>query len=332
MDYEKFMQQAILLAQKYRFTTKPNPVVGALILDKNEVICQGAHEQYGGAHAEVNCLNQLKKLNITNTENLTLICTLEPCNHFGKTPPCTDAIIASGIKRVVIGSDDPNPKVSGTGIKKMVENGIEVIEDVLRQETINLNKFFFFKHKTKRPFITIKLASSKDGKSHNNEGSSTWITSEASRNDVQIVRAEHDAILTGGNTVRDDNPRMNARVNFPVNQPKKILLTAQKNWDKNLNFFQDADVEILNLSDLKKVIDYISQTEINSILVEAGPKLVNSFIKNELCDQLIIYESNKELGDAGVPWFDSPNLIDRYGFKVKSNYTIGPDTKMVFEK
>ena len=332
MDYEKFMQQAILLAQKYRFTTKPNPVVGALILDKNEVICQGAHEQYGGAHAEVNCLNQLKKLNITNTENLTLICTLEPCNHFGKTPPCTDAIIASGIKRVVIGSDDPNPKVSGTGIKKMVENRIEVIEDVLRQETINLNKFFFFKHKTKRPFITIKLASSKDGKSHNNEGSSTWITSEASRNDVQIVRAEHDAILTGGNTVRDDNPRMNARVNFPVNQPKKILLTAQKNWDKNLNFFQDADVEILNLSDLKKVIDSISQTEINSILVEAGPKLVNSFIKNELCDQLIIYESNKELGDAGVPWFDSPNLIDRYGFKVKSNYTIGPDTKMVFEK
>lgn len=332
MDYEKFMQQAILLAQKYRFTTKPNPVVGALILDKNEVICQGAHEQYGGAHAEVNCLNQLKKLNITNTENLTLICTLEPCNHFGKTPPCTDAIIASGIKRVVIGSDDPNPKVSGTGIKKMVENGIEVIEDVLRQETINLNKFFFFKHKTKRPFITIKLASSKDGKSHNNEGSSTWITSEASRNDVQIVRAEHDAILTGGNTVRDDNPRMNARVNFPVNQPKKILLTAQKNWDKNLNFFQDADVKILNLSDLKKVIDSISQTEINSILVEAGPKLVNSFIKNELCDQLIIYESNKELGDAGVPWFDSPNLIDRYGFKVKSNYTIGPDTKMVFEK
>ena len=332
MDYEKFMQQAILLAQKYRFTTKPNPVVGALILDKNEVICQGAHEQYGGAHAEVNCLNQLKKLNITNTENLTLICTLEPCNHFGKTPPCTDAIIASGIKRVVIGSDDPNPKVSGTGIKKMVENGIEVIEDVLRQETINLNKFFFFKHKTKRPFITIKLASSKDGKSHNNEGSSTWITSEASRNDVQIVRAEHDAILTGGNTVRDDNPRMNARVNFPVNQPKKILLTAQKNWNKNLNFFQDADVEILNLSDLKKVIDSISQTEINSILVEAGPKLVNSFIKNELCDQLIIYESNKELGDAGVPWFDLPNLIDRYGFKVKSNYTIGPDTKMVFEK
>ena len=332
MDYEKFMQQAILLAQKYRFTTKPNPVVGALILDKNEVICQGAHEQYGGAHAEVNCLNQLKKLNITNTENLTLICTLEPCNHFGKTPPCTDAIIASGIKRVVIGSDDPNPKVSGTGIKKMVENRIEVIEDVLRQETINLNKFFFFKHKTKRPFITIKLASSKDGKSHNNEGSSTWITSEASRNDVQIVRAEHDAILTGGNTVRDDNPRMNARVNFPVNQPKKILLTAQKNWNKNLNFFQDADVEILNLSDLKKVIDSISQTEINSILVEAGPKLVNSFIKNELCDQLIIYESNKELGDAGVPWFDSPNLIDRYGFKVKSNYTIGPDTKMVFEK
>ena len=332
MDYEKFMQQAILLAQKYRFTAKPNPVVGALILNKNEVICQGAHEQYGGAHAEVNCLNQLKKLNITNTENLTLICTLEPCNHFGKTPPCTDAIIASGIKRVVIGSDDPNPKVSGTGIKKMVENGIEVKEDVLRQETINLNKFFFFKHKTKRPFITIKLASSKDGKSHNNDGSSTWITSEASRNDVQIVRAEHDAILTGGNTVRDDNPRMNARVNFPVNQPKKILLTAQKNWDKNLNFFQDADVEILNLSDLKKVIDSISQTEINSILVEAGPKLVNSFIKNELCDQLIIYESNKELGDAGVPWFDSPDLIDRYGFKVKSNYTIGPDTKMVFEK
>ena len=335
MDYEKFMQQAILLAQKYRYTTKPNPVVGALILHKNEVICQGAHEQYGGAHAEVNCLNELKKLNITNTENLTLICTLEPCNHFGKTPPCTDAIIASGIKRAVIGSDDPNPKVSGTGIKKMVENGIEVIEDVLRQETINLNKFFFFKHKTKRPFITIKLASSKDGKSHNNDGSSTWITSEASRSDVQIVRAKHDAILTGGNTVRDDNPRMNARVNFPVNQPEKILMSTSFSIGANTSempFFKGKRVTHFQHNDIDCVIPIMLENDKCSILVEAGPKLTNAFLKTNYVDELIIYKSQKKLGKTGISWFKEDNAVENYGFKLESSYKIGTDLKEIYKK
>ena len=331
MDYKKHMRYAINMAANFKYTAKPNPVVGALILERDQIICEGFHERYGGPHAEVNCLEQLEKLRNKQRENLTLLCTLEPCNHFGKTPPCTDEIIKSGVKNVVIGSVDPNPKVSGSGIKKMQENGIKVTHGVLEEEARKINEYFFFKHADNRPFITIKIASSKDGKSHDAKGSTTWITSEDSRNDVQLLRAEHDVILTGGNTVRNDNPRMNARVNFPVNQPKKILLSSQKIWDMNFHFFKNADFEITNETDLSKIMRSSFLKESNSIMVEAGPKLVNAFLKNRLCDRLVIYKSQVEIGNDGVNWFENDNVLDKYGFKIKSNYTIGPDIKMVLE-
>ena len=331
MDYSKYMEHAINMASEFKYTAKPNPVVGALILEQGQIICEGFHENYGGPHAEVNCLEQLKKLGNKQRENLTLICTLEPCNHFGKTPPCTDQIIKSGIKNVVIGSVDPNPKVSGSGIKKMEENGITVTRGILDKEARKINEYFFYKHEKKRPFITIKIASSKDGKSYDADGTTTWITSEDSRSDVQLMRAEHDAILTGGNTVRNDNPRMNARVNFPINQPKKILLSSQDDWDMNLNFFQNSDFEIIKETNLTKIIGSSFFQNINSVMVEAGPKLVNAFLKNELCDRLIIYQSQNDLGSNGINWFENEDRIDKYGFKIKSNYTIGPDVKMVLE-
>ena len=202
----------------------------------------------------------------------------------------------------------------------------------MEKEVRELNKFFFFKHENGRPFITIKIASSADWKSHSKDGSTTWITSEASRKDVQVVRAEHDAILTGGNTIRTDKPRMNARAEFPLIQPQKILLSGHKKWDLSLDFFQDSQVNIIGETNLVKVVEELSKRDINSLLVEAGPKLVNSFLDEGLCDEMIVYQSPDKLGENGVSWFQNEAIIDKYGLSLKSSYTIDRDKKTVFEK
>ena len=331
--HEIFLKRAIDLARKGKYLTKPNPMVGCVIVKDNEVIAEGYHMKYGSNHAEINALEDLyKNNNISEAElrELTLYCTLEPCCHHGKTGPCTDAIIKSGIKKVVIGIKDPNPKVSGSGIKQLEDNGIEVLSGFFEEELIELNKHFFFKNTYNRPYIAVKIASSADGMSHRKDNTFTWITSEQSRDDVQIVRAGFDAILTGGNTLRNDNPRMNARVNFEVNQPQKILLTSQE-INKESNFFKSGDVIINRSSDLNKIITELSNTEINSILVEAGPNLVNAFLDNHLVDEIIIYKSNIALGDEGVSWFEN-KTIESLGFDLKSSLKINDDSKETYLK
>ena len=331
--HEIFLKRAIDLARKGKYLTKPNPMVGCVIVKDSEVIAEGYHMKYGSNHAEINALEDLNKNNnISEAEfrQLTLYCTLEPCCHHGKTGPCTDAIIKSGIKKVVIGIKDPNPKVSGSGIKQLEDNGIEVLSGFFEEELIELNKHFFFKNTYNRPYIAVKIASSADGMSHRKDNTFTWITSEQSRDDVQIVRAGFDAILTGGNTLRNDNPRMNARVDFEVNQPQKILLTSQE-INKESNFFKSGDVIINRSSDLNKVVTELSNTEINSILVEAGPNLVNAFLDNDLVDEIIIYKSNITLGDEGVSWFEN-KTIESLGFDLKSSFKINDDSKETYLK
>ena len=331
--HEIFLKRAIDLARGGKYLTKPNPMVGCVIVKDNEVIAEGYHMKYGSNHAEINALEDLNKNNnISKAEfrQLTLYCTLEPCCHHGKTGPCTDAIIKSGIKKVVIGIKDPNPKVSGSGIKQLEDNGIEVLSGFFEEELIELNKHFFFKNTYNRPYIAVKIASSADGMSHRKDNTFTWITSEQSRDDVQIVRAGFDAILTGGNTFRNDNPRMNARVDFEANQPQKILLTSQE-INKESNFFKSGDVIINCSSDLNKVITELSNTEINSILVEAGPNLVNAFLDNHLVDEIIIYKSNITLGDEGVSWFEN-KTIESLGFDLKSSLKINDDRKETYLK
>ena len=331
--HEIFLKRAIDLARKGKYLTKPNPMVGCVIVKDNEIIAEGYHMKYGSNHAEINALEDMNNNNnISEAElrQLTLYCTLEPCCHYGKTGPCTDAIIKSGIKKVVIGIKDPNPKVSGSGIKQLEDNGIEVLSGLFEEELIKLNKHFFFKNTYNRPYIAVKIASSADGMSHRKDNTFTWITSEQSRGDVQIVRAGFDAILTGGNTLRNDNPRMNARVDFEVNQPQKILLTSQE-INKESNFFKSGDVIINGSSDLNKVIAELSNTEINSILVEAGPNLVNAFLDNHLVDEIIIYKSNITLGDEGVSWFEN-KTIESLGFDLKSSLKINGDSKETYLK
>jgi diaminohydroxyphosphoribosylaminopyrimidine deaminase/5-amino-6-(5-phosphoribosylamino)uracil reductase len=331
--HEIFLKRAIDLAREGKYLTKPNPMVGCVIVKDNEVIAEGYHMKYGSNHAEINALEDLNKNNNISEaklRQLTLYCTLEPCCHHGKTGPCTDAIIKSGIKKVVIGIKDPNPKVSGSGIKQLEDNGIEVLSGFFEEELIELNKHFFFKNTYNRPYIAVKIASSADGMSHRKDNTFTWITSEQSRDDVQIVRAGFDAILTGGNTLRNDNPRMNARVDFEVNQPQKILLTSQE-INKESNFFKSGDVIINRSSDLNKVVTELSNTEINSILVEAGPNLVNAFLDNHLVDEIIIYKSNITLGNEGVSWFEN-KTIESLGFDLKSSLKINDDRKETYFK
>ena len=327
MTQIELMQVALDLSKDFKFTAKPNPVVGALVVRNGEIVAQGAHESWGKNHAEINCLNNLDKS--LPKDELTLYVTLEPCNHFGKTPPCTDAIIQSGIKKVVIGALDPNPKVAGQGIQKLIDANIDVVHGVLESEVADANKFFFFRHINKRPFITIKIASSSDGMSHAKDGSIKWITSPAAREDVQHLRAEHDAIITGGNTVRNDNPQMNARVDYPINQPKKILLSSESNWDKDLKFF-DTPVSMIDSRNLQDVLHSLIDEDICSALVEAGPSLVNAFLEDGLCEELVVYQSPNPIGTKGISWFDDGNTIEKFGFKHTSSYTIDRDKKTTF--
>ena len=333
MNVEELMQRAISLADPYKYKTKPNPVVGCLILKDGLIISEGAHEVFGSDHAEVNAIRNAKKnmdSKLDSFEDFTLICTLEPCNHIGKTGACTEAIIESGIKKVFIGCMDPNPLVAGEGIKKLIKNGINVEVGFCEEAIQEQNKFFFYKHNNNKPFITLKIAISKDGKSHNQDGSRAWITCEESRQDVQLIRAMHDAILTGGNTVLKDNPLMNARVDFPVNQPKKILLTSKEGL--NNNFFKDAEVLIIKERDIHVIIEDLKHLDINSILVEAGPKLANSFLLSGLVDELIIYESPENFGPNGVSWFEEDKAVEKLGFNLESSYKIESDIKKIYKK
>jgi diaminohydroxyphosphoribosylaminopyrimidine deaminase/5-amino-6-(5-phosphoribosylamino)uracil reductase len=333
MNYEELMLRAITKANKFKYTAKPNPVVGAIIIQGSEIISEGYHEIYGKNHAEINAIEEAQKhlgKKFEKFSDLSLICTLEPCSHVGKTGSCAEFIVKKGFKKVIIGAIDPNPKVAGRGIKILESNDIEVEYGLFGDLVEKQNKNFFYKHKNNKPYITVKIASSLDGMSHIGT-ERVFITSESSRNDVQKIRADHDAILTGGNTLRNDDPDMNARVDFSVNQAKKILLTS-KPYSNKSKFFKNACVDVFENNDLSKIVDSYKENEICSILVEAGPKLVNSFLKEGIVDELIVYTSAKKLEKRGVNWFQENNAIENYGFKLESSYKIDTDLKEIFKK
>ena len=333
MNYEELMLRAITKANKFKYTAKPNPVVGAIIIQGSEIISEGYHEIYGKNHAEINAIEEAQKhlgKKFEDFSDLSLICTLEPCSHVGKTGSCAEFIVKKGFKKVIIGAIDPNPKVAGRGIKILESNGIEVEYGLFGDLVEKQNKNFFYKHKNNKPYITVKIASSLDGMSHI-DTERVFITSESSRNDVQKIRADHDAILTGGNTLRNDDPDMNARVDFSLNQAKKILLTS-KPYSNKSKFFKNACVDVFEINDLGKIIDSYKESEICSILVEAGPKLVNSFLIEGIVDELIVYTSAKKLEKRGVNWFQENNAIENYGFKLESSYKINTDLKEIFKR
>lgn len=334
--HEKFMKIALEEAKKGIGAVNPNPLVGAVIVRDNIVLSKGYHEKYGEAHAEVNAIK-----NSPNTEGATIYVTLEPCSHYGKTPPCVDLIIKSKFKTCVIGSLDPNPLVGGKGIKKLQEAGIEVILGVLEEECYNLNKVFFKFISEKIPFIFLKCGITLDGKIATKKYSSKWITNSLAREKVQVYRNYFTGILVGANTVKQDNPSLKCNVpkgrnpfriildrNLTISEEcniicnngdkKTIVVTSytNKNSKKFLNFKEKFNITFILIDSkdsLKDIFIKIGKLGIDSILIEGGEKIISQVFKENLYDGGEIMIAPKILGDSdSIPFISgfSPNLME----------------------
>lgn len=321
--YEKYMRQCFRLAKKGEGKTSPNPLVGCVVLNKSgDIISSGYHKKYGDNHAERDALLKLKN---GEEKDGTLIVNLEPCNHYGKTPPCTDLIIERGIKTVVISSLDTNPVATG-GIQKLESAGITVLKGVLENEGNILNEMFFTNIKLKRPFIALKTATTIDGKIATKTGDSKWITSEKSRNYARKLRTKYDAILTSSATVLADNPKMLHKT--------KIILDSQLRCDLNKDIFKSGQVLVFNQKtsekasenaqieyikcpiknnklDLNFIIEELYKRKIMSVFVEAGGELLGSFLKEGYVDKLYHFVAPKIINDNNAKSAFNGDIIEK---------------------
>lgn len=321
------MERAIELAKRARGFTSPNPMVGAVVVKAGKVIGEGYHERCGELHAERNALASLTE----SAEGATIYVTLEPCCHYGKTPPCTEAIIEHKLAKVVIGSRDPNPLVSGKGAAILRNAGIEVVEDFMREECDAINPIFFHYITTKRPYVAMKYAMTMDGKIATRTGASKWITGEAARNHVQTLRHAYKGIMVGIGTVLADNPMLNCRMQGGID-PVRIVCDTHLRIPMDCQIVQTADnietilatstnekekidqlikkgVQILQLPekdgciDLNLLMQKLGEKGIDSILLEGGGRLNDSFLREKLVQKAYVYLAPKIFGgeDAKTP-------------------------------
>jgi len=301
------MQRALDLASLGLGKVSPNPMVGCVVVHDGLIIGEGWHQEFGGPHAEVNALGMINNQNLLPES--TVYVNLEPCSHFGKTPPCTDLLITSKVKKVVVGSRDPNPKVAGSGIKKMLQQGIEVLEGVLEVESIELNKRFFTNQIQKRPYIILKWAQTEDGFIAREDNSSKWISSQESRKLVHKWRADEDSILVGRKTVEIDNPELTVR-DWEGKNPVRLVIDpcnelsedchVKDRTVKTLIYNSKEHFESENLSYIKignnkdfihGVIMDLMNREIGSLLVEGGAHTLQSFIDLGIWDEARVFTS-----------------------------------------
>ena len=308
------MALALKLSKLGQAGVGANPMVGCVISSDDKIIAKDYHHQYGQEHAEINALNQIGH----KAENCKLYVTLEPCSHHGKTPPCINAIIKAGIKKVYVATLDPNPLVSGSGVKLMKENGIDVEIGLLENNAIEINRGFFKRMKTGLPFITSKIAMSLDGRVAMRSGESKWITSEASRADVQILRSQNQAILTGSGTILNDNPMLTVRNKKLQSKPLRVIIDSSNSIrDKSLNIFSsDSETLILNPTnskilkngkiDLKSALIKLGEIGINNVLLESGSGLNGAMMESNLIDEFIIYTAPVILGSDAQAMMELP--------------------------
>ncbi len=315
--HTKWMKRAIFLASLGKNTASPNPLVGAVILDKNgKLISEGFHYKAGMPHAEAMAFNNLKK----DAKEGSMYVNLEPCCHHGKTPPCVDKVISSGIKKMYVSIEDPDKRVSGKGIKLLKEAGIQVHLGLCKQESLDLNQAFIHRNVTKKAFGVLKWAMSIDGRIALKNGKSKWITNEASRSLVHSFRAEFDAIIIGGNTLRRDNPFLTTR-GLKKPEPLRVVFTKSLDlpsksnlWDcnkaKTIVFYDSSTanesylkripkcVEVQRLSsDNPELISKILASKgCNKVLWECGPKLATAAIKSSCIQEIITFIAPKILG------------------------------------
>lgn len=324
MTDKDYMRLAIQLAAATRGQTSPNPVVGAVIVKNHQIVGMGAHLKAGEPHAEIHALNMAGE----KSKGATMYVTLEPCAHYGRTPPCVEALIQAGVARVVVAATDPDERVSGRGIEMIKSAGIEVIQGILEQEALELNEPFFYSVTEKQPFVTLKIASSLDGKIATCTGESKWITGEESREDVHFLRHTHDAILVGVNTVIADDPTLNTRLPGGGKNPIRIILDHHlrtpiqaKMISDNLapvwivtspacdvnqqKEFEKRGVKLIKMDEtpirIKSLLEVLFKEGIQSLLVEGGGVVNDSFLRSGLFNQVVVYLAPLLIGSQSAP-------------------------------
>ncbi|MCI1857821.1 MAG: bifunctional diaminohydroxyphosphoribosylaminopyrimidine deaminase/5-amino-6-(5-phosphoribosylamino)uracil reductase RibD [Sporolactobacillus sp.] len=323
MGDEDYMKLAIQLAAATVGQTRPNPAVGAVVVKSGRVIGVGAHLKAGEAHAEVQALRMAGDQSVDST----LYVTLEPCAHFGRTPPCADLIVRKRLKRVVIATRDPNPLVAGKGTARMRAAGIQVDIGLLEQEAAAINCFFFHYIRARTPFVTLKTACSLDGKTATRTGESQWITGRAARRDGQKLRERYDAVLVGIGTALADNPRLSVRLHPQARQPVRVVLDTHLRIPEENALLTDAGaptwiitgctidetkaariggghVVIYRMAretvDVRDVLTLLGEKEITSLLVEGGATVHGSFLQAGAVDRLVVYAAPKLIGGTGA--------------------------------
>jgi len=328
MDHETYMKQALALAEKGIGYTSPNPMVGAVVVRNDKIVGTGYHHACGEAHAEVNALNDAGDL----AKGATIYVTLEPCNHTGKTPPCTLAILNAGISKVIMAMFDPNPHVAGNGAKFLEQKGVTVISGICEKEAKQLNQAFCKFVMTGKPFVTMKYAATMDGRIATQNGDARWISNEKSRHYVHQLRHANDAILVGIGTVNNDNPSLTTRLpekngkdpvriildtHLRIDQHAKVLnqesnaetiiVCAEESSNDRGHMFQRKQVRVLPVALKNKCIDLdllmtnLGQMNITSILIEGGSRIHSSAIQAGIVDQVCCFIAPKILGGDGYP-------------------------------
>jgi diaminohydroxyphosphoribosylaminopyrimidine deaminase/5-amino-6-(5-phosphoribosylamino)uracil reductase len=333
-----FMARALQLAQRGLFTATPNPRVGCVMVRDGRVLGEGWHEKAGGPHAEAAALNGIVGAGETAI-GATAYVTLEPCSHFGRTPPCADALIAAGVVRVVAAMPDPNPLVAGQGLAKLAGAGIDVSSGLLAAAAQELNIGFVSRMTRGRPWLRLKVAASLDGKTALNNGVSQWITGPDARRDAHVWRARSCAVLTGIGTVKDDNPRLTVREVSTTRQPLKVVIDSRLETPPDAAVLDGGKVLIAAAQDdaarsaalrargaeivilpntqgkveLADLLQELGRRGINEVLAEAGTRLNGSLLREGCVDELLIYQAPILLGDAARGMFGLAELTDLAG-------------------
>ena len=286
---ERFMCAALVEAEKALGRTSPNPAVGAVLVINNRIVAKGHHREAGRAHAEIDCLRDFGR---PIPAHATLYVTLEPCSTAGRTAPCTDAIISAGLKKVVIGATDPNPRHSGRGVVELRNGGIRVRDGILVEECTRLNEAFNKWIVTGQPFVIAKCGMSLDGRLTRPPGKSRWITGRDARRDAHRMRARVDAVLVGAETVRADNPRLTVRGMFRARQPWRVVLTRSGQLPRQAHLFSDkfaARTLIYRRKSLASVLKDLGKRGITSVLIEGGGNVLGEALDRRLIDKVQIY-------------------------------------------
>ena len=317
MTTENYMLAALELAEKAWGQTSPNPLVGAVVVKNNEIIGRGYHHCAGEAHAEVNALCDAGD----DAQGADIYVTLEPCSTFGRTPPCTQAIIDAGIKKVFVGSVDPNPAHAGKGLEILKQAGIETVHGLEKETCDKLNEAFFVWITSGRPFVTLKMAMTLDGKIATAAGQSKWITGPAAREHVQYLRKWCDAIMVGGETVRQDSPGLIVRdVDVDWQQPLKLIATRSMNDKDLLKYFPDKSARAVSPSSRKEWRDLLTELgkeNITSLLIEGGGELAAEVLNAEIVNKVEFHIAPKILGGKDsrpVVGGESPLTLDEAKF------------------